>query len=164
MLGHPGAIFGLYGALLGFLALRRHGLPPDAARSLLSFAFLFLGYNLIHGLTSPETDLAAHGGGLVGGFVCGLGLSFSPAAPNARRRLVHGIVALAAAVALFAIAKGLPRTFDFQKFWSDFSGLDQRTVAKYNAALNRYRSGGIPANDLARVVETQVVVGMGFRT
>lgn len=69
--GASGAIFGVYGALLGFLLRRRASIQPGAARSVARSAGIFLVYNLAYGLLSTHTDLTAHIGGLVTGFVFG---------------------------------------------------------------------------------------------
>jgi rhomboid protease GluP len=70
--GASGAIFGLYGALLGFLLRHRGQINPNALRSLRNSALAFVGYNLVFSAAIPGIDLSAHVGGLVGGFVAGL--------------------------------------------------------------------------------------------
>ena len=70
--GASGAIFGVYGALLGLL-LRSHGsIPTQALAQLRNSGLGFLGFNLIFGIMQPNIDSAAHVGGLVGGFLCGV--------------------------------------------------------------------------------------------
>lgn len=69
--GASGAIFGLYGGLLAFLLIERSVVDPAAAKPLIKSAVIFLGYNLVYGLARPETDLSAHIGGLLGGFLIG---------------------------------------------------------------------------------------------
>ncbi len=73
--GASGAIFGIFRALLGFLLLQRGSIPPRALAQLRSSGLSFLVYNLIFGMMLPNIDSAAHLGGLVGGFLCGLALS-----------------------------------------------------------------------------------------
>ena len=73
--GASGAIFGLWGALLGY-ALRKH--DPVTLRGLLRLrnaALVFLVANVIFDMTQEQIDLAAHLGGLVAGFGGGLILS-----------------------------------------------------------------------------------------
>lgn len=80
--GASGAIFGVYGCLLG-LVLRSDGsIPTPILFQLRSSGMAFLGYNLVFGMMVPHIDMAAHLGGLAGGFLCGLVLSqpFTPAA------------------------------------------------------------------------------------
>ncbi len=73
--GASGAIFGVYGGLLAFLLRQRAIMRPDAAKSVAKSAIFFLGYNLVYGIVSPHTDLTAHLGGLVVGFVVGYALA-----------------------------------------------------------------------------------------
>ena len=46
--GASGAIFGVYGALLAFLAVRRADIPPSMLKSISSSALLFCLYSLVH--------------------------------------------------------------------------------------------------------------------
>jgi rhomboid protease GluP len=78
--GASGAIFGVYGGLLAFLLVRRTVFRPGVVASIGKSAALFLGYNLIFGLSSGTTDLSAHIGGLVSGFLIGCVLARQPAA------------------------------------------------------------------------------------
>lgn len=67
--GASGAIFGLYGIFLALLLTKIF--PPDFAKSFLISTAIFVGFNLLMGLTGG-IDNAAHIGGLVSGFVVGL--------------------------------------------------------------------------------------------
>jgi rhomboid protease GluP len=69
--GASGAIFGVYGGLLGFLLIQRNRFPQQAAGRIAKSAIVFLGINLVYGLSSGTTDLSAHIGGLVTGFLLG---------------------------------------------------------------------------------------------
>jgi membrane associated rhomboid family serine protease len=70
--GASGAIFGLYGVFLAFLATKVF--PKEFSKALLTSMLVFVGYNLLMGLRGG-IDNAAHLGGLVSGFVIGLILS-----------------------------------------------------------------------------------------
>ncbi|ASE62761.1 rhomboid family intramembrane serine protease [Chryseobacterium indologenes] len=67
--GASGAIFGLYGFFLACLLL--NVFPPDLGKAFLVSTLVFVGVNLLMGLTGG-TDNAAHIGGLVSGFILGL--------------------------------------------------------------------------------------------
>jgi len=67
--GASGAIFGLYGIFLALLLTKVY--PPDFAKAFLISTAIFIGYNLLMGLTGG-IDNAAHIGGLLSGFVIGL--------------------------------------------------------------------------------------------
>lgn len=69
--GASGAIFGVFGGLLGFLLVQRGVVPRKAASGIATSAGIFIAYNLIYGLMRPETDQVAHIGGIVTGFIVG---------------------------------------------------------------------------------------------
>jgi rhomboid protease GluP len=82
--GASGAIFGLYGAVFAFLLRNRRTLAPAATKSIGRSAGIFVLYNVIYGSMSGTTDLSAHFGGLIAGFVAGLVLAPSRRALQSR--------------------------------------------------------------------------------
>jgi rhomboid protease GluP len=72
--GASGAIFGLYGAVFGFLLIKRRVLAPAAVKSIGKSAGIFVLYNVVYGTISRTTDLSAHFGGLLTGFLVGMAL------------------------------------------------------------------------------------------
>ncbi len=73
--GASGAVFGVAGGLLAFLALQRTAVPVVVLKQLRNSMLLFLVFNLYYGMTAKGIDMAAHIGGLTAGFACGLILS-----------------------------------------------------------------------------------------
>lgn len=73
--GASGAIFGLIGALLVFLAVHRKSIPLKALKSIRTGMLLFLVYNLLPGLFIRAIDTAAHVGGLLAGAMAALFLT-----------------------------------------------------------------------------------------
>ena len=69
--GASGAIFGVYGAFLGFLLIKRQVIAKPVLQQMTRSAATFLGINLVFGLMSGSTDLSAHIAGLVSGFLLG---------------------------------------------------------------------------------------------
>lgn len=67
--GASGAIFGLYGLLLSLIIFK--AIPGDISKGLLGLVVFYVGISLLIGLTG-KIDNAAHIGGLVCGFVCGV--------------------------------------------------------------------------------------------
>jgi rhomboid protease GluP len=67
--GASGAIFGLYGAILGLLLTS--AFPKDGKKGILMFIGPYVGINLLFGLTGG-IDNAAHIGGLISGAVLGI--------------------------------------------------------------------------------------------
>jgi rhomboid protease GluP len=70
--GASGAIFGLYGAVFGYLLIERRTLDPVATKNIAKSAGIFILYNVIYGSMSGTTDLSAHIGGLFAGFMFGM--------------------------------------------------------------------------------------------
>jgi rhomboid protease GluP len=65
--GASGALFGVFGAFLGFTLRRRDVLPPAFVKQVYRNALILIGLNLVIGLGVEGIDLAAHIGGLVAG-------------------------------------------------------------------------------------------------
>ncbi len=157
--GASGAIFGVYGALLGFLLLSRNDtVPPETVGPLTRSALIFLGYNVIYGVLNKGTDLAAHAGGLVGGFICGAVLS-TPLTLEHRRSRYLRTAAIAVASAVFAIASfaSLPRPVDMRARLQEFTAVEKRTLAAFNADLRRSRTEKWKDEQLADLIEKQVL-------
>lgn len=68
-IGASGAIFGLYGVFLALLLTKVF--PSEFSKAFLLSTLIYIGYNLLMGLTGG-IDNAAHIGGLLAGFIIGL--------------------------------------------------------------------------------------------
>ncbi len=99
--GASGAIFGLFGAILGALLLRRNDLPAVLWRPLLRYAALFAFLSLISGMNNAMVDNAAHWGGLLAG--AALSLVLNDHGTTAGPALVSRTVRIAA-TAIFSAA------------------------------------------------------------
>ena len=97
--GASGAIFGVFGGLLGYLAIRRHEVPTAVLEPMRNGALAFIFYNVVLGFTSPTTDNAAHLGGLVTGFVTGLLMTATGSANAGKSVRLAGRLAAVGAVA-----------------------------------------------------------------
>jgi membrane associated rhomboid family serine protease len=93
--GASGAVFGVFGALGGYLIAGRRWVPRAYVVSLRRAVIEFVMLNTVIALMIPAISFWAHTGGLVGGFVVGL-LVARPPTPEARR----GAVVRASAVTL----------------------------------------------------------------
>jgi rhomboid protease GluP len=116
--GASGAIFGIFGGLVGFLAIRHRDVPPAVLKPMRGGATAFIGYNTIFSAFVPGIDMAAHLGGLATGFVCGLILTAVSSAqargdrglaPVLRRSIVAAVLG-AALVGLGQQATEVART------------------------------------------------------
>ncbi|HEY3913898.1 MAG TPA: rhomboid family intramembrane serine protease [Verrucomicrobiae bacterium] len=111
--GASGAIFGLYGALVGYLIREHSGLPGILARPVLQSAAIFIIFNLFFGfINNAESsvaghggiiDLAAHCGGLLSGFVFGF-FGARPLDPQPRQAATYKRgVTLASAIGVLMV-------------------------------------------------------------
>ena len=73
--GASGAVFGIFGALLAYMAVERGSIPPATLNRLRVSTSTFVVYSLFYGFVQSGIDNAAHLGGLAGGFVMGLVLA-----------------------------------------------------------------------------------------
>jgi rhomboid protease GluP len=102
--GASGAIFGVIGALLAFLVLRRRSVPSSVLGKLRSSAVSFVVFNTLFGAVVPMIDQSAHMGGLATGFLVGLILSPPwPSKPSIKRTLRTTALALTAAALLAGV-------------------------------------------------------------
>ena len=108
--GASGAVFGVYGALLGYLAVQRVAIPPPILNSLFRSVGLFVIYNLAFGFALRNVvDMYAHGGGLGGGFLLGALLSRKLVRnANLFRSLVVAVFGVAIVLYLFAHLHPIP--------------------------------------------------------
>ncbi|MBL7963833.1 MAG: rhomboid family intramembrane serine protease [Flavobacteriales bacterium] len=74
--GASGAVFGLFGAVIGIALFRKRG-TFDATNGVLAFAGLYVGLNLVFGFLIPGIDNAAHIGGLLAGTITGPALFYT---------------------------------------------------------------------------------------
>ena len=109
--GASGAMFGILGALIGLLLRRRSDFASmPALRRIWIIATVLVVVNLVAGLFIEVVDVAAHVGGLIAGFACGLALSQPLTAAALQGRGVRTIrVAVAGAAGLVALLAVLPR-------------------------------------------------------
>src|SRR3954451_23325424 len=156
--GASGAIFGLYGALIGFLVLRRDSVPTTELLNLLKGAVVFLIYNSAFGILHAGTDIAAHAGGFLGGLVCGLVISNPIDASFRRRRLVRAtLLGLAGVPAMFAVGAILPRPMDFVKELNEFTSVEKRVRASYGSIMLKATQGQLKDREAAEQVRKQVL-------
>lgn len=111
--GASGAIFGLYGALVGYLLREHSGLPRIVAGPILQSAAVFIAFNLFYGFiynaegsvigNTAHIDLSAHCGGLLSGLVFGF-LGARPLELEQRQAATYNRgVALASAIGVLVI-------------------------------------------------------------
>jgi rhomboid protease GluP len=160
--GASGAIFGVYGALLGYMLSEKQALPRPVFQPMLKSTLTFAGYNLFYGLIHPGIDNAAH----VGGFVTGVGLGWLAAMPleaALRVKLFRPKLRLAGAAFGVLVAVGIaaaPR-FNYsvreERRWIEatkgFIEGEPALLSQLNTELPRWRQRGDNAATMVRLVE-----------
>jgi membrane associated rhomboid family serine protease len=156
--GASGAVFGVYGALLGFLARRRSAISSEAVRPLQKSALVFVAFNVVYGLGKQGIDLAAHLGGLAAGFACGLVLAAPLTAKGVAGRSWRNLELVGLGlVAVWGAAALLPRGVDLLAEMDAAAGLRAGAIRTYDAARGEWKAGRLTGERLAEVLEAQVL-------
>jgi len=165
--GASGAVFGVYGALIAYLIIRRHTLPPFIIRNLLIIAALFISISIAYGLFQQGIDNAAHIGGLLGGFLLGIPLS-RPLTPQARAGRARKRVLLAIAGLLgvtTVMVNYVPKPlYDVEKelaFQDDidwFRTQEETANAAYNRLIGEAQQGKLSETQLADQLRAEVLM------
>ena len=156
--GASGAVFGVYGALLGFLVRERNSVPREALQSLQRSALVFLGYNLLFGLSVKGIDMAAHLGGLAGGFLGGLVLAHPLDSEGAKRRwLRNAVLAAGTAVAVLGAIRAMPPRMDLQAELERFSVIETRSLGAFGHALDEAKADRMNDEQLADEIDAHVL-------
>ena len=157
--GASGAVFGIGGALLGFLLLRRDSIPASVLVPLRNSMFSFIGYNVVFGLMMPGIDNAAHLGGLAAGIGCGLLLSHPLTSQGVSKRwlrnailLVVGTLVPAGIFQLLpdpsaALKTELERLFETK----------ERLTSQYNDLDRRFRNRELSKAEFADEIEKKLL-------
>lgn len=156
-IGASGAIFGLYGALAGFLLRSKGTLPKELLQQLLRTAGAFVVYNVLFGLAVSGLDQAAHAGGLVGGFLGGLilghAIDAAGFAGRARRAAtLTAVGALLVAAAIFFI----PKSVDFMDEMKQFVAFDHTMSDRFSALEQQVDKGQLTIPAWSDRVESEV--------
>lgn len=164
--GASGAIFGVYGALLAFLAVRREDIPPTMLKSISSSALLFCLYSLVIGAAHPLIDNACHVGGLLAGFVSGVILA-RPFTPEARAvpqpgKVLVAVLAICIPLALFArplLAENGERSISlrFERDLQAFDRVEGELVRRQTDILTFPPNARVNRLEIARRLRTEVL-------
>ena len=99
--GASGAVFGLFGASVIYVALiwKKYRFNPSHVFGYMKNGLFFVGINFLYGFV-PGVDMAAHVGGLLGGVVLGIAIALADRAAGARNKDWFGRVILTITVLL----------------------------------------------------------------
>jgi rhomboid protease GluP len=170
--GASGAVFGVYGALLVFFAVRRSDIPLQLLRSAGKGAVLLCVYSLALGFASAfmnsevQIDNAAHIGGLLGGALSGFLLArpFTPAARARAQplRIVAVVLGVCGLLALLAVplaskqgARGAELRLD--RIIRELAVAENHLVARHNAISRDLAAGRITHAAAADAMRQQVL-------
>jgi rhomboid protease GluP len=164
--GASGAIFGLFGGLLAFVANPRNGVPRSVMKQHLSSTVIFAAYNLFYGFAHSGIDNAAHIGGLLGGLAAGFLLA-RPLNDTARARphlervaasLLGGVVLVGlAAWPLVHPSEAVRREQQFQLMLSNFSAQEKTALDATQKLGERARLGQLSTADLLVAARNEVL-------
>jgi membrane associated rhomboid family serine protease len=154
--GASGAIFGLFGALFGFLIVQRGAIPRPILKSLVSSTMIFVAYNIAAGLSQKGIDMAAHGGGLVGGMIFGalLTRSLSPRKPAIGRVLIVTILGFTSVA--WAAAR-LPVVDDLQAELQKLDDISGPITDEYDKSVDLWNNKQITDAEFARRLQTDIL-------
>jgi rhomboid protease GluP len=157
--GASGAVFGVFGAMMGFLLMQRKSVPRRLLRALRSNGLQFLIYNVILGLSIPAIDMAAHLGGLVGGFLCGAVLSQPLSQVTRTRRTLRNALALAmGATVVLAVVLAVPyRVSPLQAALAAFQETEPAALGRLQDAARQVEQGELSDAQFADILEQEVL-------
>lgn len=164
--GASGAIFGIFGALLGHFLREKHAIPRSVFQPIMKSTLIFAGYNLVYGMANSSIDNAAH----IGGFLTGILLGWVTAMPpDAGQRASQWPAKMAQALAVTALIVGVgvvkaPR-FDYsprdELAWDQaVAGIDTAEpplIERQNAALVRWEQSRGNGAELGDLIDHEVI-------
>lgn len=164
--GASGAIFGVFGACLVFLARRDTCVPARIVRAHGLSTLAFVLFNLISGMGDRNIDNAAHFGGLIGGSLFGWILA-RPLNSEIRIRMAGKQVVQALCVVCLALGAGAWQIHALrssqsipERYWIAHQWLPdgQARVIKLAGELQmRASAGQISESEFARVIQRDVI-------
>ena len=164
--GASGAIFGVYGALLGYMLRERRAFPQAVIARMIRSTVMFAGYNLVYGAVRTGIDNGAHVGGLAAGLALGW-LTAPPRDAASRARDGARRIALGLGFVALMIVAGVataPR-FDYsvqeELAWNrvikDLGDREHSIIEKQNTALRTWEQTHGGAEALTAVISGQAV-------
>ncbi len=163
--GASGAIFGVYGALLGFILGAREAMPLGLMRELRSSALGFVGFSLFAGFAIPGIDNAAHLGGLGGGLLLGFGLARPLDSRFEGRAVLRATACIAVALALMALLwcgikpaqMQLQRQLEFERSVRMLTMTDHALARRTAVLVEAFLDGTVAAQQARRSFEQDLL-------
>jgi rhomboid protease GluP len=156
--GASGAVTGVCGALLGFLAMKHRAILSLTFSPLMMAALVLVAYVVTFGNTDPGVDIAGHLGGLAAGFVCGLVLAAPITNGTSQHRARWNVALLAGATILMpAVASRLRKPMiDCVAVEESAWAGDPQIVSDLNHLMQQARNNEITEQVYADRLENQI--------
>jgi rhomboid protease GluP len=155
--GASGAVFGVMGAVLAYAARQRHAVPPSLLRSIASGVGQAVAFNLLLGLATPHVDMAAHVGGLLGGFGFGLLLAGGIDEPASRKWRRAAGVAVAGVLLVIVAARQLPAYNDWVGTVTKADRIERETIARLQKILQNPATDQKARDAVAKSITNEVL-------
>jgi len=158
--GASGSIFGIVGGLLALQVMGRMD-PRAIGKFGLASTANFIVRNI--GIGVQGIDVAAHVGGLMGGFLITYFLFVDDGERSAKRTAVTGVGALAlvAVLAFFVPHKAISPTISaFGSKMSEISASLGKLEKDYRESLQAAKSGNIPQDEFLKLVHASIIPGV----
>lgn len=146
--GASGAIFGLAGASIAVFYLGHLPIPKQAVSGTMRSLLMFVGYNLLFGLT-PGIDNSAHIGGLVAGLAMGAALAKHIMVPPEVRRTWARLTWIAMAAILLIANAAIRRQYPQMPLLSRPQVIAGQQLATARQALQQHN----PAEAISQLQE-----------
>lgn len=155
--GASGAIFGVFGAIGAYLLAHRDRIDTQVLGRQTRGLLFFMGYNLLYGASQKSIDMSAHLGGLAGGFVVGLALTYGSRGRHAAARIavvtVLGLGAVVAAVTTMPV----PAAGERQQAYAEFDRVQEQVTNAFNAMIGEAQAGKLTDAAFAERLEREVL-------
>ena len=157
--GASGAVFGVYGCLIGFLLMSRGSIPNKVLKGISSSALAFIAYNVFYAIGEEGIDMAAHIGGLAAGFLCGVIMRLPLDLGSAGRRWVrNGIVGgVGAAVIALAIGSGLGHVADVDEALLQLGEVEERVLTKFEDTMLRRERNELSDAQFTLILDQEIL-------
>ncbi len=158
--GASGAVFGVYGCLIGYLLLSRGSIPNKVLKHIGSSALAFIAYNVFYAIGEEGIDMAAHVGGLATGFLCGVIMRLPLALGSPGRRWVGNWIVggIGAAVIAVAIGNGMGHVVDVQAALFRFGEVEERVLAKFNDTVEKAQAGELSDGQVSIILDQEILI------
>lgn len=157
--GASGAVFGVFGALMGFMILRKDSVPMEILYQIRNSGLAFLVINLVLGFSFPMIDMAAHMGGLGGGFVAGMLLSQPLRLGTRPQRLGRDLLLLMVSlVALTGVYFAIPKhSVEARKMIRTLEKVDHAAYKRMRRLQGQLRRQALKPTALAARLEAEIL-------